>query len=52
VALGFLDLMAVRFVDAFIEAGLSLHKIRQAAKRRSAGGTRARYRNPKVFAFR
>lgn len=32
VALGFLDLMEVRFVDAFLEAGLSLKKIRQAAK--------------------
>lgn len=32
VALGFLDLMEIRFVDAFIEAGLSLRKIRRAAK--------------------
>ncbi|HEX3861473.1 MAG TPA: hypothetical protein VHY35_07250 [Stellaceae bacterium] len=32
VALGFLDLMEIRFVDAFVEAGLSLRKIRQAAK--------------------
>jgi uncharacterized protein (DUF433 family) len=32
IALGFLDLMEVRFVDAFLEAGLSLKKIRRAAK--------------------
>jgi uncharacterized protein (DUF433 family) len=31
-ALGFLDLMEVRFVDAFLKAGLSLVKIRKAAK--------------------
>jgi uncharacterized protein (DUF433 family) len=31
-ALGFLDLMEVRFVDAFLKAGLSLVKIRRAAK--------------------
>jgi uncharacterized protein (DUF433 family) len=31
IALGFLDLMEVRFVDAFLEAGLSLKKIRRAA---------------------
>lgn len=30
--LGFLDLMEVRFVDAFLKAGLSLPKIRKAAK--------------------
>src|ERR1700738_1282000 len=30
-ALGFLDLMEVRFVDAFLKAGLSLAKIRRAA---------------------
>jgi len=32
VALGFLDLMEVRFVDAFLKAGLSLATIRKAAK--------------------
>jgi uncharacterized protein (DUF433 family) len=32
VALGFLDLMEVRFVDAFLKAGLTLGTIRKAAK--------------------
>jgi uncharacterized protein (DUF433 family) len=32
VALGFLDLMEIRFVDAFLKAGLSLAAIRKAAK--------------------
>lgn len=32
IALGFLDLMEVRFVQAFVNAGLSLVKIRKAAK--------------------
>jgi uncharacterized protein (DUF433 family) len=31
-ALGFLDLMEIRFVDAFLKAGLSLVKVRRAAK--------------------
>jgi uncharacterized protein (DUF433 family)/DNA-binding transcriptional MerR regulator len=31
-ALGFLDLMEIRFVDGFLKAGLSLAKIRAAAK--------------------
>jgi uncharacterized protein (DUF433 family) len=32
IALGFLDLMEVRFVDAFLKAGLSLSRIRKAAR--------------------
>ena len=32
-ALGFLDLMQVRFVNAFIEHGVSLHSVRLAAER-------------------
>jgi uncharacterized protein (DUF433 family)/DNA-binding transcriptional MerR regulator len=32
IAIGFLDLMEIRFVDAFLKAGLSLAKIRKAAK--------------------
>jgi uncharacterized protein (DUF433 family) len=32
VALGFLDLMEIRFVDAFLKAGLSLSTIRRAAQ--------------------
>jgi len=32
VALGFLDLMEIRFVDAFLKTGLSLAKIREAAE--------------------
>jgi uncharacterized protein (DUF433 family)/DNA-binding transcriptional MerR regulator len=32
IALGFLDLMEIRFVDAFAESGLSLRKIRRAVK--------------------
>jgi uncharacterized protein (DUF433 family) len=31
-AIGFLDLMEIRFVDAFLKAGLSLARIRKAAK--------------------
>ncbi len=31
-ALGFLDLMEIRFVDAFLKAGLSLPKVRKAAQ--------------------